>query len=193
LLDSSVFHGAHFFSLFGYTIPESSRYLVGIVFGLFGGLAFYFISGTAMASGTIPIPRTQTQLSIKVGGGIAATVILSLVGYWMTRGDTLPVLLGIDNVRTFPSKDAKTLTVQVDYHLQGWDETQSCFLEASWKKDFSQPIRKRLDNPRDGQATFDLNLNDAERGIPLWIRLRVQDRHGKDVAESKAWEQKTPQ
>src|SRR5258705_269738 len=42
-----------FFSLFGYTVPENSCYLVAIVFGIFGGLAFGFISGTAMASGAI--------------------------------------------------------------------------------------------------------------------------------------------
>jgi hypothetical protein len=180
------------FSLFGYTIPENSRYLVAFVFGLSGGLSFAFISGTAMASGAIPIPGTLAKISFSAGGGVAATLLFALIGYWIIPGESLPVVVGIDGVRVYPSKDPKTATVQADYHLQGRDDTHSVFLETSWTKEFQQPTRKRLDAPDEKQTTFDLELDDKKEGSPFWVRIVVENRQGRKVAESKKWEAKTP-
>jgi hypothetical protein len=156
-------------SLFGYTIPEESCCLFAGLFGIFGGLAFGFISGTAMASGTVPVPGTGSKIAVSAGGGVAFVVILAFVGYWLACGHTRtpPVLVGIDNVRITSTKGATTATVHVDYHLQGWEHTQSAFLEISWNADFAQPIRKTLDTPPFGQANLDIDLDGSKEGSPF--------------------------
>ncbi len=180
-----------FFSLFGFEIPESSCYLVAIVFGIFGGLAFGFISGTAMANGTIPVPGTTTQLSVSLGGGVASTIVLALIGYWISCGHSPPVIVDIDSVHTFPDKDGKS-AVQVKYHLKGSEPTNSAYIEASWKNDFAQPTRHRLDNPDAGDVTFELDVDGVEPGTKFWVRIRVEARDGHEIAKSKSREEKTP-
>jgi hypothetical protein len=179
-------------AVFGHTLPSTERYLLVIFFAMFGGLAGGFIGGTIFASGNVPIPGTGEKVKFNATGGIGALIVTALIGYFIIPTESLPVVVGIDSVRTFADKDGKSFNVQVNYHLQGSEPTHSAYLETSWTNDFRQPTRRLLDRPAEGQTTFELDVRDAEKGAKFWIRIRVQDRLGKEVAKSQTWEEKVP-
>lgn len=68
-------------SVFGHPVPKDSRFLVVIVLGLTGGLSAGVLGGSASARGVIPLPLAKEHpLTIAVTGGIAALVILLVLG-----------------------------------------------------------------------------------------------------------------
>jgi hypothetical protein len=58
------------------------RFLVVVVFALGCALAVAFLGGDAAASGKIPFFGSDTPLAISATGGIAALVIVLVLGYY---------------------------------------------------------------------------------------------------------------
>lgn len=68
-------------SVFEYSVPCDSRFLVVVVFALGVALAFSFIGGTAAAKGQLPLPALKEHpVAVGATGGFAALLIILLVG-----------------------------------------------------------------------------------------------------------------
>ena len=63
-------------SMFGYSVPDSAKYLVIIVLALSGGLATGFLGGQVAARGSMPISTIVLGHSVKfsVTGGIGTAI-----------------------------------------------------------------------------------------------------------------------
>jgi hypothetical protein len=82
-------------SLFNYTIPENSRFLVTAIVAFGGAIGAGFLGGGAAVSGQLPILKgiggQRHPVTVGASGGIAVLIILLLLGpYIVPTGPTLP-------------------------------------------------------------------------------------------------------
>ena len=69
-------------SILQHDIPTNGKPLVVIVLALSIALSFAFIGGNAAAEGNVPLPFAKDKpVAFSVGGGIAAFVIVLLLGF----------------------------------------------------------------------------------------------------------------
>lgn len=71
-------------AVLGKPVPDNSRMLVVFIFAISVAAAMTFLGGSAIAKGSIPLPFVQENpIKFTVGGGIAAVLILLLIGYYV--------------------------------------------------------------------------------------------------------------
>lgn len=82
-------------SIFGYTIPNSSRTLLCVVLAFGAGLSSSLLGGRAVARGDIAIPIIgRNPIYLSITGGIAVFVISFFLGYYAFSGSDEPPVGG---------------------------------------------------------------------------------------------------
>jgi len=69
--------------LFRIDVPSQNRFIVVAVVALGAATGSAFLSGTAAIEGKIPIPFLKDPLAASATGGIAALVLVMVVGTWL--------------------------------------------------------------------------------------------------------------
>jgi hypothetical protein len=68
----------------GNAVPDNTRMLIVFIVAIGIALAASFLGGDAVAKGSVPLPFVQERpIAFTVGGGIAAFVIVVLIGYYV--------------------------------------------------------------------------------------------------------------
>jgi hypothetical protein len=179
-------------SLFGYTVPENSRFFVELVVAFGGALGTGFLGGGAAVSGQLPMIRHtwlgQHPITFGASGGVAVLIVLLLIGpYIVPAGPTIPDL----NIPAAPEV-ARTKDNQVIVAF-GFDASQSNLdpryqlrVQVSNDPHFRALVLDRANQITDRQ--FAGKLGSFDPGTPLWVRLAVCE--GKTViaaSEPKAF------
>jgi hypothetical protein len=86
-------------SVFGYRIPDDSRYVFSAFFSLGAGLSTGFLGADAIAKGKLPLPFAEKHaIEFGTGGAIAVVIIVFVLSIWASSGpsatrrvDNLPI------------------------------------------------------------------------------------------------------
>ncbi|HEY0874602.1 MAG TPA: hypothetical protein VGD94_14110 [Vicinamibacterales bacterium] len=163
---------------FGKQVPPGSRYLVVIVLAIGAAFGVGGLGGAAALKGKIPIPGVENHpVAVSLGGGVAAMVIVLLLGNVIVTGGGDGPDLSLESLRGLPtSTDPPRVMITATYQRFGLSEGQRLFLELCQDAGCRQTsTRNRVDDPING------NMLVFAQGQPRSIaagRLVLVDRDG---------------